>query len=450
MRLSLNPLLCGAILAAAASAPAQTASSFDAAALNTARTMLGDIREVVSDEYRPAAKVTPAFLARCAETDRALGSAKSMNEAYALIADTLSSLDKRIRLHPPGRTTRVDYSWEWRLIGPAAYVTQVDREGDAAKQGLRLGDKILSFEGLPLDRENYQQINYAMNTLAPRPGLRVQVQSPGQEPRWLAIASTIRPQRKTRTVGAGTMMRFERVYTKEEHRRFDEFRDPKNHVRRVGQVAVWRANELRQDSSAVADGLKLVRGASGLVLDLRGQYVRSHKTVLRLLDGLFTESFESGAVEKEGLDDKLRVNGGSQSFTGTVLVLVDSETASYAEVLARILQQKQRGVIIGDHTMGRVLQELSVGFARGTLFSFTSGGMYLPSGEIVMADGVALDGRGVAPDYRLLPAPADLAGRRDIVLSKALAMLKETLSPEDAYKLFPHYGDIDDDYDFEL
>jgi AmiR/NasT family two-component response regulator len=47
----------------------------------------------------------------------------------------------------------------------------------------------------------------------------------------------------------------------------------------------------------------------------------------------------------------------------------------------------------------------------------------------------------------LLPAPADLAARRDIAMSKALAMLKETLSPEDAYRLFPHYEDIDDDYD---
>jgi C-terminal processing protease CtpA/Prc len=410
----------------------------DPSILGTIGTQLGDVRDAINDYYFPKDKVTRAFLDRCAATEKAILKAKSVNEAYGLVADTLASLDPRIRFYPPMRANRVDYSWEWQIIGQAAWVTQVDREGDAAKQGLQRGDRVLSIEGITLSRDNSQQVYYVLGTLAPRPGLRIQVQSPGQEPRWLAIASTVRPQRKVRADGR-------RAYTKEENRRFDEFLEPKNHVRRVGSVAVWKASELLRDTSAVAKGLKLVQGG-GLVLDLRGLYVRDHEPVLRLLDGLFKEGFESGAIDRDGLDYKLRVGGDSQAFGGTVLVLVDSQTAGYAEVLARMIQQRQRGVIVGDRTMGRAFEELRTGFARGTLFSFNVGGVSLPAGEVVMADGVAVDGRGVTPDYQLLPTAADLAGRRDIVMSKALAMLKEALSPEEAYQLFPHYEDVDDDY----
>jgi C-terminal processing protease CtpA/Prc len=427
-------------------AGAQSPAGLDADAVRTARTILGDMKAMVSDHYYPQKKITPAFSTRCEETDRILSQAKSMNEAFGLIADALASVDRRIRFYPPNRTVRVDYSWNWRILGNAAFVTQVDREGDAAKQGLKLGDRILSLEGMLLDRDNFQQIYYVMNALAPRTGLRIQAQSPGEEPRWLAIAATIRPQRKTRTVTSSGSIELQRVNTPEENRRFKEFLEPQNHVRRIGRTIVWQAHELRRNSSAVADGLKLVRGAAGLVLDLRGQYIHNDDPVLRLLDGLFAEDFEAGVVKTDGFDHKLRIKGGSLSFAGTVVVLVDAETAGYAEVLARIIQQRQRGVIVGDRTMGRVFEDGWGGHARGAMFSFTVATVTMPTGEVQMADGVPLDGRGVTPDFLLLPSPADLAGHRDIVLSKALAMVKESLSPEDAYNLYPHYEDIDDDY----
>lgn len=417
-------------------AMAQSASG--RAAIEALGTQMGDMRDIIRERYFPSSKVTPAFFERCKATEKALAKAGSLDEASALVADALASLDPRIRFYPAIRTNRVDYSWDWRLIGSAAYVTQVDREGDAARQGLKLGDRILSIDGLPVGRENFEQIYYILNILTPRPGLNVVAQSPGGQPRSLAIASTIRP---TRFRNDGS-----RIYTKEQDRRRHEFFEPSAHVRRVGKAVVWQAHELRPENRAVAKGLKLIGDATGLVLDLRGQYLQEHDTVLRLLEGLFTDTFETGVIRKEGLDTKLRVSGDSDAFKGTVLVLVDSQTAVYAEVLARILQQRQRGVIVGDRTMGRVFEERQFSIARGRVSDFSIGGLRIPTGEVSMADGVALDGTGVIPDYQVWPTPADLAGRRDVALSKALDLLKENLSPEDAYKLFPHYEDVDDDY----
>ena len=172
-----------------------------------------------------------------------------------------------------------------------------------------------------------------------------------------------------------------------------------------------------------------------------------HRNALQLLNGLFAEGFDTGGViEKDGLDDRLTIKGDQQAFVGTLLILVDAETAAYAEVLVHIIQQRQRGVIIGDRTMGRVFEEKIAATARGTAYAYNVSGISIPYGEVVFKDGTVLDGRGVAPDYQLLPSPADLAARRDIVLSKALELVKEKLSPEEAYALFPRYEDLEDDY----
>ena len=110
-----------------------------------------------------------------------------------------------------------------------------------------------------------------------------------------------------------------------------------------------------------------------------------------------------------------------------------------------MIQQKRRGVIIGDYTMGRVRQETLFGRGQGASFSFVAAGVLVPTGEIVLADGVSLQGKGLGPDLLLRPTPADLAGDRDVVLAKALGMLKQKISPEDARKLVRLPSEDDDD-----
>ena len=409
-----------------------------------ARTYLKDLEEAVAHHYAPAKKVTDEFHRRCAAALAAVGKARNSNEAFGIIADALASLDPRIRFYPPTRSATVDYGWRWQLYGNKAYVTQLDQVGDARKQGLNLGDQVVSIEGMPLDRETAQQVYYAFNELAPSPVLHVQVQAAGGEPRSLTLAATLREPPKLRAYQENGIQRFEYVRTKRETQRDEEFRDVKNHVRRVGQTVVWRVEELRRRISDVSDGLKAASGAGALILDLRGQYGPRPETVFRLLDGLFAEDFEAGIIRENEKNIRLHVSGGRDSFHGTLLVLVDSDSRMFAEVLARVVQWKQRGVIVGDRTMGRVFQEETYRGARGVSFNFTNAFVSIPAGEVLLAAEPQLDGRGVIPDLLLLPKPADLAGRRDVVLAKALAMLKETITPEEAYALFPR-NEADED-----
>lgn len=439
----------GIFVAIAASLPArEEAAEFGRDEIHHAQVMLDELRQVVKDYHYPNGGVGKEFDARCAEAGKALEAVHSNGEAFGVIADALSSPDPRIRFYPPMRQVRPDYGWDWKLIGNDIYVVEVDHVGEAHKQGLKVGDRILSCDGITITRENYDSVNYVLYTLAPRPGLQVVAQSPGEAPRELALATTVRPQRRLLTTGTRSSFwtTFELSKTDKRHR--DEFFDLKAHLHRVGPVAVWRAIELQHDAAAVGSGLKEIASARSLILDLRGIAVGKEEPAMKMLDGLFAEKATFGVIKRGNLsmaDVNMTEGGGSSAFHGLVLVLIDADTAGYAEVMVRAMQMKQRAVIMGDYTRGRAIDSVLFYQTRGAIFSFSTAGVVVPTGDIVMADGVQLDSKGVAPDFLLRPTGADLAANRDVVLAKALSMLKQKVTPEEAHQIVHLPSEDDDD-----
>jgi carboxyl-terminal processing protease len=127
---------------------------------------------------------------------------------------------------------------------------------------------------------------------------------------------------------------------------------------------------------------------------------------------------------------------------GRIIALVDSESASAAEILARVLQLEQRGVVIGDRTAGSVM----MGEMMSSAVQLVSAGdelRILPFGfsvtvaDVIMKDGKSLERVGVVPDEALVPTQQDLAAGRDPVLARAATMLGVALDPAAAGKLFP-------------
>ena len=118
------------------------------------------------------------------------------------------------------------------------------------------------------------------------------------------------------------------------------------------------------------------------------------------------------------------------------MVLVDSESASAAEVLARVLQLEKRGVVLGDRTSGKVMRSRFYPHEMGvdTVIMY---GASITDADIIMSDGVGLEGAGVTPNLLLLPRAADVRAHQDPVLSGAASLLGEKLDPVEAGKLFP-------------
>ena len=64
-------------------------------------------------------------------------------------------------------------------------------------------------------------------------------------------------------------------------------------------------------------------------------------------------------------------------------------------------------------------------------------GASITDADIIMSDGVSLEGAGVTPNLLLLPRAADLRAHQDPVLSGAASLLGVKLDPVEAGKLFP-------------
>jgi C-terminal processing protease CtpA/Prc len=127
---------------------------------------------------------------------------------------------------------------------------------------------------------------------------------------------------------------------------------------------------------------------------------------------------------------------GGNTYKGKLVVLIDSRSASASELFARVVQLEKRGTVIGDRSAGAVMRARRFSYQAGTdkvIFY----GASITDADLIMADGKSLEKVGVTPDELLLPTPADMATKRDPVLSRAAALLGIELSPEKAGAMFP-------------
>jgi carboxyl-terminal processing protease len=175
-----------------------------------------------------------------------------------------------------------------------------------------------------------------------------------------------------------------------------------------------------------------------LVVDLRGNPGGSVETLKSFVGGVFAKEVKIAdrVGRKESKPEVAKP--GHHPFPGKIAVLVDARSASAAELFARIMQIEKRGVIVGDHTSGSVMESERFSERMGEAPRVTFYGVSITEWDLVMADGKSLEHTGVTPDEIVLPSATDLASGRDPVLTRAAELLGVKVSPEEAGKLFPY------------
>src|SRR6266403_1391154 len=108
-------------------------------------------------------------------------------------------------------------------------------------------------------------------------------------------------------------------------------------------------------SQSRARATRRARDFKTLVLDLRGDPGGLVSTLLRL-GGDLVGADTFGVRRERDKTEPLRTRTGGPRFTGTVVAVVDAQSASSAEVLAYLLQMRTRGTVVGDRTAGAVME----------------------------------------------------------------------------------------------
>jgi C-terminal processing protease CtpA/Prc len=178
-----------------------------------------------------------------------------------------------------------------------------------------------------------------------------------------------------------------------------------------------------------------------LILDLRGNSGGFVSTEKHLVSYLFPHSVKmADVITRKKTEVRMSGSKKEKSFKGGLIVLVDSNSASASEMLARIVQLERRGKVVGDVTSGALMTSITRGlFGRlrvSTVYAITRYGMSVTIGDILMKDGKRVEGVGVIPDEGIVPTGLALRLKTDPVLAHAATMLGTPLTPQRAGEFY--------------
>ncbi|MEA2152311.1 MAG: carboxyl-terminal processing protease [Solirubrobacteraceae bacterium] len=167
---------------------------------------------------------------------------------------------------------------------------------------------------------------------------------------------------------------------------------------------------------------ELRAGARGIVLDLRangGGLVEE----ARLIASIFVE--KGTIVSTRGRtqpSETLTATGGAISPKIPVVVLVDGNTASAAEIVTAALQDHHRATVVGTHTFGKGVFQEEEPLSNGGALDITVGQYFTPNGRNLGGAGVK-QGAGITPEL-LVRHGVDSNHGLDVALGTLAAKVK--------------------------
>jgi C-terminal processing protease CtpA/Prc len=396
--------------------------------------MLKDVYDKVEKDYYDPAFHGINLDARYKDAQQKIRSAQSLSEAFGDIAWMLDGLnDSHTFFDPPPRPYVVRDGWEAKFVGDACMITAVKDGSDAAGKGLKPGDQILAIEGYRPTRDTWWKLNYAFHDLSPRSGVKLVVVSPGGQPRELTVMSIVRnlPKNLDFTSGADIW----------DVIRQSEDEDQRMIVRtvEVNNVLVWKLPIFLLSDDQIDAFLRKTNSYKAVIVDLRGNPGGAEENLSRLLGGFIAHDVKVGdRVERKTSKPFVAKSRGEHAYSGKLIVLVDSGSASSSELFARVVQLEKRGTVIGDRSEGAVMEARHFPFSQDKAFGqFLPYAMSLTVADLKMADGNSLEHRGVVPDQIILPSPEELAAGADPQLAVALQAAGVNMSSSAAGQLFP-------------
>jgi carboxyl-terminal processing protease len=386
--------------------------------------MLRQIKEDLQKHYYDPALHGMDIERHFADAEREIKAATDFNQAMALLVDPVWKLDdSHTTFFPPNRALQVDYGWDMGMVGDLALVLRVDRSSDAAAQGLSPGDRVLTLNRFQPDRSNLWQIEYFYRFIRPQAQQHLVVRRPDGTERTLDVKSHVTKKPLTELADL-----IDELYSRS--------RSTRHRQAIVGNdTAVWKMPAF-DSPDAVRDEIKRARKSKTMILDLRGNGGGRMVALQELVRQCFDHEVLLAVERRRTAETQDRVKPAKDAFAGSLIVLVDSRSASAAEIFARVVQIEKRGTVLGDRTAGAVMESQffshSVGVSAVAFYATS-----VTVADLRMSDGNSLEKIGVVPDQLAVPTPPDLAAGRDPVLARALEIAGHPTTPEQAAALFP-------------
>ncbi len=266
------------------------------------------------------------------------------------------------------------------------------------KKGVKPGDEIISLNGYRPSRDNLWEMQYVYSVLRPQGGMRLDLQNPDGERRQLDVAAKLREGKRVADL-TGDQDFWDFIRQGETEERLMRIR----HKEYGNQLMVMKLTNFLFSQSEMDGVVNRARNYPTLVIDLRGNPGGNVEALKYLVGRMFNKELKIAdrVGRKETKPEKAKA--GSNPYTCRLILLIDSDSASAAELFARLVQLEKRGVVIGDHSSGSVMEakRYSEKLRTDIVIFF---GVSVTEWDLIMADGKSLERTGVIPDETLLPS----------------------------------------------
>ena len=396
--------------------------------------MLRDAYENVKEHYYDPKYHGLDLDARYHEYEEKVRNAPDLSQAFRQVAAFLDGLnDSHTFFEPPARPFRIDDGYQLRIYGDNCFVIAV-RPGTDAETKVHPGDQVITYNNYDVNRTDMWKMQYYFQALAPQKASILDLKDPGGQERKATVEAKVRELKKvldlTGTNGGGDV--------------WDLIRESENgnHLIRqrwvnVGDVMIWKMPIFFLQDEEVDHIFTEARKHRALILDMRGNPGGAVVTLERMLGDMFDIEIKvADRIGRKKLKPEVAKFHGGDRFSGKVVVIVDSGSASAAELFARVMQLEKRGIVVGDKSAGAVMEALRYPGSQG-MDTKIFYGFSITEADLIMKDGKSLEHVGVTPDETVLPTGNDLARGWDPVLSRAAERVGLNLEPAAAGKLFP-------------
>lgn len=181
----------------------------------------------------------------------------------------------------------------------------------------------------------------------------------------------------------------------------------------------------KQTGLSVKNSLQKNPQIKGVILDLRGNSGGMFNEALKVANLFCDNEIITYTAGRDNQNIHYYTSKDNPLYTGPMVVIIDGETASAAEVLAGGLQEQSRAKVVGAHSFGKGTIQNITQMSNGGKLVLTSEQFFTPSGKLIHKE-------GVEPDICMVPdfsetCPKEERSRTQEDVETALKLLKNEM-----------------------
>ena len=155
-----------------------------------------------------------------------------------------------------------------------------------------------------------------------------------------------------------------------------------------------------------------------MIVDLRDNAGGVGQLACALAIEFCKRDYNMGEMKGTSMEMSFPVLAQTTRYQGPVVILVNEQSLSTSEILARGMQNAGEAMVIGQKTPGMALPSLIFNLKSGDKFQ-------LPAADFHDAKGNVLEGVGVTPDISVAWTMADILAGTDSDLQAALTYFEK-------------------------